>query len=270
MIPNEIAKLVDLAINDSLITPKERGVILEEALKMGVPIDEANKYIDDKLAERLSAAPKDSLKHCPHCGAQIPLVSSSCPFCGQVITSEHDVQVYSAEGGTQALRIINDENKRIQAERSDLKNCPDCGAPFPLVGNICCNCGHVLHQYEGADLNIDRLIQLLKENFAMIGKPKTHYEGLHGCERYIRLIETIYGSHPEARKIIDEYKPKIADINNQDYYRNNPKLAYPIIALVISLLLVFGVSQSCKKRTAKEKAGIENVQPVNNTQNGDK
>lgn len=53
---------------------------------------------------------------------------------------------------------IRDENLRVAEERRNLKQCPDCGAPYPLVSNICPHCGHVLHEQQGAEYNIRTLI----------------------------------------------------------------------------------------------------------------
>ena len=53
---------------------------------------------------------------------------------------------------------IRDENLRIAEERRNIKQCPDCGAPYPLVSNICPHCGHVLHEQQGAEYNIRTLI----------------------------------------------------------------------------------------------------------------
>ncbi|MBR2104081.1 MAG: hypothetical protein IJ933_02215, partial [Bacteroidales bacterium] len=53
---------------------------------------------------------------------------------------------------------IRDENLRIAEEHRNIKQCPDCGAPYPLVSNICPHCGHVLHEQQGAEYNIRTLI----------------------------------------------------------------------------------------------------------------
>ena len=59
---------------------------------------------------------------------------------------------------TEEEEIIRGENLRVAEERRNIKQCPDCGAPYPLVSNICPHCGHVLHEQQGAEYNIRTLI----------------------------------------------------------------------------------------------------------------
>ena len=82
-ISDNIKKLTDLALTDRILTYKERQVIAETALKEGISQQEINSYLDDALHERLKTYSKEQLKHCPHCGAQIPLISDVCLFCGE-------------------------------------------------------------------------------------------------------------------------------------------------------------------------------------------
>lgn len=63
-----------------------------------------------------------------------------------------------AQKFAEAEAIIRSENLRMSEERRNIKQCPNCGAPYPLVSNICPYCGHVLHEQQGEDFNIRTLI----------------------------------------------------------------------------------------------------------------
>ena len=89
--------------------------------------------------------PKEQLKHCPYCGAQIPLVSNECLFCGKSLTN------------------ITKSADEVTPNDDEIKNCPDCGAPFPLLSNICTSCGHVLHQQRSSEINITNLLAGITE-----------------------------------------------------------------------------------------------------------
>ena len=89
--------------------------------------------------------PKEQLKHCPYCGAQIPLVSNECLFCGKSLTN------------------ITKSADEVTPNEDEIKNCPDCGAPFPLLSNICTSCGHVLHQQRSSEINITNLLAGITE-----------------------------------------------------------------------------------------------------------
>ncbi|MBQ2097476.1 MAG: hypothetical protein II480_04810, partial [Bacteroidales bacterium] len=81
-VSKHIAGLTALALQDRILTYKERQVIVKEAVKEGTSLQEINSYLDDALTERLKSFSKEELKHCPYCGAQIPLLSDVCLFCG--------------------------------------------------------------------------------------------------------------------------------------------------------------------------------------------
>jgi hypothetical protein len=168
-ISKKTAGLTALALRDRILTYKERQVIVKEAVKEGSSMQEINSYLDEALTERLKSFSKEELKCCPHCGAQIPLISDVCLFCGVSLES-HDSQenatpsVYVSGG---AAKIIHDENRRTAAaQKHDQKTCPDCGAPYPLVSNICTHCGHVFHEQKLSDLNVRQLIDNIQQSIS--------------------------------------------------------------------------------------------------------
>ena len=162
-ISKNIIDLTALALKDRVLTYVERKVIIEAAMKEGVSAEEINSYLDNALNERLRSYSKEDLKRCPHCGAQIPLISDECPFCGQNLEhSDNNLTPPSYLEGA-AADIIHSENIRIATERKNIRTCPDCGAPFPLVSNICENCGHVLHEQKDSDLNVKNLISNIQQ-----------------------------------------------------------------------------------------------------------
>lgn len=142
-ISDNIKKIIDLALTDRILTYKERLVIEDASLKEGISKQEINAYLDDALHERLKNYSKEQLRHCPHCGAQIPLISDVCLFCGESL-----------------------ENISIAAEQHNIKTCPDCGAPFPLVSNVCTHCGHILHEQLDSELNAKLLIENIKDSIS--------------------------------------------------------------------------------------------------------
>ncbi|MBO7141538.1 MAG: hypothetical protein J6V76_00275, partial [Bacteroidales bacterium] len=81
-ITKKIKRLVDLALSDSVLTYVERQTIVKTAINSGISEKEINQYIDNALRKRLKSYTKEELQHCPFCGAQIPLVSDECLFCG--------------------------------------------------------------------------------------------------------------------------------------------------------------------------------------------
>lgn len=173
-IPQKIVDLTKLALNDRILTYTERKTIVAAAVKEGVSKKEINQYLDDALNQRLKFYTKEELKSCPFCGAQIPLLSDFCLFCGKKLNNDnqllHNPPPFVV--GPEADIIIS-ENNRIAYEQNNLKNCPDCGAPWPLISDICTSCGHVLHEQRDSFLYVNTLIENIKQSITQIKRIPT-------------------------------------------------------------------------------------------------
>ena len=165
-ISKNIAGLTALALRDRVLTYKERQVIVGEAMKEGISEKEINSYLDNALTERLKTFSKEDLKRCPYCGAQIPLISDVCLFCGQSLESHgsQDDAPPPVYVSGKAAKIIQEENRHTATSQHEHKTCPDCGAPYPLVSNICTQCGHVFHEMKDSDMNVQKLIDNIQHN----------------------------------------------------------------------------------------------------------
>lgn len=163
-ISKQIQDLTALALKDRVLTFMERQVIIESATKEGVSEAEINAYLDDALAERLQSYLKEDLTRCPHCGAQIPLIADQCPFCGESLQKGESSPTPPPYINGAEADIISQENVRTAVEQHNIKTCPDCGAPFPLVSNVCTHCGHVLHEQKDSDLNVKNLIENIQQS----------------------------------------------------------------------------------------------------------
>ena len=84
--------LIKLALEDRELTFKERQVIVEAAVKEGASVAEINAVLDNMVALRLRSYSKEQLKRCPSCGAQIPLISDDCFYCGAHISIRRNNQ----------------------------------------------------------------------------------------------------------------------------------------------------------------------------------
>ncbi|MBO4772100.1 MAG: zinc ribbon domain-containing protein [Bacteroidales bacterium] len=206
-ISNHIIQLVAEALKDKVLTTVEKQTIIAEAMSQGISFDEVNGYITNALKVRLQHYAKEDLKKCPHCGAQIPLVSDVCLFCDQSLKGSGDNTVSTADiresgdnytksqnlhpcpqcgapntlnakkcfaCGTKlralddAFNIIQRENQSTAEEQTNIKNCPNCGAPFPLVSNICPHCQHVLHEQTDSEHNIRQLLGNITQSINML------------------------------------------------------------------------------------------------------
>ncbi len=184
-VSKRILDLIALALQDRVLTFKERQTIVQTATNEGVAEAEINAVLDNMLAQRLKNYAKEELKRCPACGAQIPLISEECLFCGERLEKRevaHNVDVSGADAD-----IIRSENKRTEEEEVNIKNCPDCGAPFPLMSNICTHCGHVLHARVDSEFNVKNLITSISTTTQkLIDAPPTSFGPI--LIKYVAII----------------------------------------------------------------------------------
>ncbi|MBP5370238.1 MAG: zinc ribbon domain-containing protein [Bacteroidales bacterium] len=173
-IPQKIINLTKLALSDRILTYTERQTIVDAAIKEGVSETEINQYLDDALHKRLQSFTKEELRSCPHCGAQIPLISDKCMFCGVTLENDGDFKRIDISGDE--ADIIRSENLKTSRERTEIKTCPDCGAPLPLISHICSNCGHVFHEQRDNELNIKNLIENINNSISNLkNQPKLKF-----------------------------------------------------------------------------------------------
>ena len=165
-IPSNIIQLTALALKDKVLTLVEKETIINAALKSGGSQAEITAWLDNALKESLKRYSKEDLKNCPFCGAQIPLVSEDCLFCGNNLQNTDNKTVINISGDE--ADIIARENQNTATSIRNIKNCPDCGAPFPLISNICTHCGHVLHEQTDSQLNIKNLITNIENSISAL------------------------------------------------------------------------------------------------------
>ena len=92
MLTPELEQLINYALEDGVLTDKERSVLMRKAQAAGADLDEFEMILDAKLHEAQKAAaataPKpNSNKHgevrkCPACGAMVSAFSTRCSECG--------------------------------------------------------------------------------------------------------------------------------------------------------------------------------------------
>ena len=163
-ISQRVKDLTAIALQDRLITYTERQTIIKAALKDGASKNEINAYINEALTIRLKSYTKEELASCPGCGHGVPLITNECPYCGRWLEHIDEQQIVPPQYRVTGVDadVIRRENSRT-AERKK-NTCPKCGAPYPLVSNICSYCKYILHEQVGTDFNITQLQNNIKES----------------------------------------------------------------------------------------------------------
>lgn len=84
----EIEKLIELALADGQLTEKERTVIINKGVALGLDEGEVELILDGKLYQLEASLKKSNkekvgnIKTCPSCGASVKSMTISCEDCG--------------------------------------------------------------------------------------------------------------------------------------------------------------------------------------------
>ncbi|MBQ6083485.1 MAG: hypothetical protein IJK92_03945 [Bacteroidales bacterium] len=94
MYNKELEELIDAALEDGVLTEKEKQVLFKRAQSMGIDLDEFEMVLDARLVKlqkeekakvQVSAPKSDKygdIKKCPSCGAMVESFTTRCPDCG--------------------------------------------------------------------------------------------------------------------------------------------------------------------------------------------
>ena len=130
MLTPELEQLIQYALEDGVLTDKERAVLMKKAAA-GVDLDEFEMILEAKLheAKKAAAAPKVSnkegeMKKCPHCGTPISSFRTTCQECGYEFRNLEAVksaavlfeQIKSLEMEKTRELALHENNKNKQLE----------------------------------------------------------------------------------------------------------------------------------------------------------
>ena len=130
MLTPELEQLIQYALEDGVLTDKERSVLMRKAQAAGADLDEFEMILDAKLHEVQKAAaavaPKpNSNKHgevrkCPACGAMVSAFSTRCSECGFEFNNVEANK--SANTLFEKLQELEMEKARELAQHEESKN----------------------------------------------------------------------------------------------------------------------------------------------------
>ena len=130
MLTPELEQLINYALEDGVLTDKERSVLMRKAQEAGADLDEFEMILDAKLHEVQKAAaavaPKsNSNKHgevrkCPACGAMVSAFSTRCSECGFEFNNVEANK--SANTLFEKLQALEMEKARELAQHEESKN----------------------------------------------------------------------------------------------------------------------------------------------------
>lgn len=115
--PQDLLETLQEYLTDGVITPKERQVLLNKAISLGVNPDEFDLYIDAQVQKidkiTMSAVKKEQGRLCPFCQSPLPMLADKCPACGADITPKASKEVEeiidNLEDALENLKIIGAE-----------------------------------------------------------------------------------------------------------------------------------------------------------------
>ena len=130
MLTPELEQLINYALEDGVLTDKERSVLMRKAQAAGADLDEFEMILEAKLHEvqktAAAVAPKsNSNKHgeirkCPACGAMVSAFSTRCSECGFEFNNVEANK--SANTLFEKLQALEMEKARELAQHEESKN----------------------------------------------------------------------------------------------------------------------------------------------------
>jgi len=151
-----------------------------------------------------------------------------------------------AQKFAEAEAIIRSENLRMSEERRNIKQCPNCGAPYPLVSNICPYCGHVLHEQQGEDFNIRTLIDNINASINTLkNAPKPTF---HQVLTY--WIELVFIYMASATMIICVHYNSMFSLFSESYKLDTNGLLLSLAVFVATYAFLLILLLSAKKYSA--------------------
>lgn len=121
MLTPELEQLIQYALEDGVLTDKERAVLMKKAEAVGADLDEFEMILEAKLHEAKKAAAaaapqasnkEDRVKKCPHCGARVRSLRTTCEECGHEFRNVEAIK---------SAAVLFEQIKNLEKEKS--QNC---------------------------------------------------------------------------------------------------------------------------------------------------
>lgn len=130
MYDENLEQLIDAALEDGVLTEKEKQILFKKAQALGVDLDEFEMVLDARLvklqkeekAKAQASAPKSNkfgdIKKCPACGAIVQSYQGVCPECGYAFEN------VEANSSSQKLQKMLDSilEEQLNADNNSLHN----------------------------------------------------------------------------------------------------------------------------------------------------
>ncbi len=167
MYDQSLEQLIDIVIEDGVITDQERKVVYKKATSLGIDRDEIEVYLEGRLQKaQKGAAPKSGkhgvIKTCPSCGAPVVAGMAKCPDCGFAYTGIEAVN--SAKELDRRLREVEEKGYKGNDERANIiRSFPIPNAREDLVDFLSALEPKALKSY--ADQSEGTIIKAYREKF---------------------------------------------------------------------------------------------------------
>ena len=117
-----LEKLIEIALEDGVLTDKERSVLFKKAQSLGIDSDEFEMVLESRLKARLGSQQPEkkqekfgTILKCPSCGSPVPAFTTKCKDC------EHEFRNISANKSLSNL-ATKLENIEINIREQIIKN----------------------------------------------------------------------------------------------------------------------------------------------------
>lgn len=137
--PEELERLIEIAIEDGVITPQEKQVLYKKAAKYDIDSDELDMVLASRLrkAHGVSTPAKknNGIKKCPSCGAVISETNIvHCPDCGYKVVNVVKDLLDALNAAVPPQK--NNKNGGLLGKLIDIIDCSDAANLISMKTNI--------------------------------------------------------------------------------------------------------------------------------------
>jgi len=230
----ELQNLIDAALADGMVTPKEREILHKKATSLDVDTDEVDMLLDAGLIKMQQAkqATKPKVGKCPSCGEPISGLNKVCDACGFVFEGGTGS---AGSGGPDLHQTIDELEDLIVKIKS-----------FPVPGM-----GYYFSQYHAKSNKSNPMAKMMgmeKQLDSELALNLTNLDALTAqADGLRRKVRTYFGDDKKVRLLLEDMvedlaKKTAAVEKGIDLSKKATIAGAALFGLFIVLFFVFGAS----------------------------
>ena len=216
---DRLESIIEAALQDGVLTQKEREIILRRAEKEGEDIDEVEIYIDSLLQKRQKELNNSAVKKQAKTSSmdELKKLIDAAMTDGVLTDKERQVILKKAEEmgldrdeidlylDAQVQKIDQANDAAVRKQKG--KTCPYCQGDVPLLATKCPHCEKIITAQATEELQ--EIFDNLEEALINMKDGQQFSRNKATVERYARKARMYYGENPKVQRLLEEVDAEI-------------------------------------------------------------